>query len=254
MYLSQLTLDARRQQVRRDLGDCHELHRTLLHAFPQAPAGEPGRAYAGVLFRVDVERGQAVALVQSRLAPNWSALPAGYLKGDVAEPAKVRDLDCALAGLETGRRLRFRLRANPTHAVPDPGTIGRFGRGQRRSLLFGPSVAKDGLTAEQRCVQWLDRKGTSGGFRLASIARSPFFAEDAEAAELPDVRVAVEDDLRGARRDPALGGARKQLTLSPVLFEGWLEVVDAEALRGVVAQGIGPGKAYGCGLLSLARG
>lgn len=38
-----------------------------------------------------------------------------------------------------------------------------------------------------------------------------------------------------------------------VLFEGVLEVTDPERLAEAVATGIGPAKAFGCGLLSLAR-
>jgi CRISPR system Cascade subunit CasE len=253
VYLSRLVLDARRTMVRRDLGDCQELHRTLLRAFPQAPVGESGRAYAGVLFRVDVDRGQTVALVQSRLAPDWGALPDGYLRADMAEPLAVRDLDAALAGLEQGRRLRFRLRANPVRAeLPHTGEKLR-GRGKRVALGNDCPGTPNGRTGEQKCLDWLASKGRTAGFRLASVARSPFFDDD-EAAELPDVRLAVEDDLRGFRKDAGAAGARKRLTLSPVLFEGRLDVEDAAALRLAVAQGIGPGKAYGCGLLSLARG
>jgi CRISPR system Cascade subunit CasE len=38
-----------------------------------------------------------------------------------------------------------------------------------------------------------------------------------------------------------------------VQFEGDLEVTDAAAFRAALAQGIGSGKAYGFGLLSIAR-
>ena len=41
--------------------------------------------------------------------------------------------------------------------------------------------------------------------------------------------------------------------LSIATFEGVLEVSDPQALRHAVVNGIGRGKAYGCGLLTLAR-
>ncbi len=41
-------------------------------------------------------------------------------------------------------------------------------------------------------------------------------------------------------------------TFQGVLFEGSLQVVDAEAFRKALAHGIGPGKAFGFGLLSVA--
>jgi CRISPR system Cascade subunit CasE len=41
------------------------------------------------------------------------------------------------------------------------------------------------------------------------------------------------------------------LALGVVLFEGELRVVDADRFRQTLVEGIGPGKAYGCGLLSI---
>ena len=240
MYLSRLVLDTRSRQVLHDLGDCQDLHRTLLRAFPQAPDGAGGREHAGLLFRLEPDQTPPVVLAQSRLAPDWSLLPGRYLR----EGGAAVKVFAALDGLAAGMHLRFRVRANPTHAAPPPGTEGQFGRGKRRSLLFGPAVSGDGLTGEQRCLAWLARKGAESGFDLAAVPGN---------AAVPDVRVAIEDRLRGWRRDPHEDGARRQLTLSTVLFEGRLLVRDAAALREAVAHGIGPGKAYGCGLLSLAR-
>jgi CRISPR system Cascade subunit CasE len=58
--------------------------------------------------------------------------------------------------------------------------------------------------------------------------------------------VSASDQVRSRR------GA-EQVSLSRVCFEGVLEVRDAGLLAGALAAGIGPGKAFGCGLLSLAR-
>ena len=44
-----------------------------------------------------------------------------------------------------------------------------------------------------------------------------------------------------------------RVTLGVATFEGVLEVTDPEALRRVLIYGIGRGKAYGCGLMTLAR-
>jgi CRISPR system Cascade subunit CasE len=205
-----------------------------------------------VLFRNDEERGQTALLVQSRVEPDWASLPAGYLRAGVREAAAVRDLDVALASVQAGRRLRFRLRANPTQALPPKGASGMFGRGQRVGFYNDPPGTPNRRTREQKCLDWLARKGEQGGFRLATLPRSPLGEDD--LPEVPDVRVVLEDDLRGFRRDPSQEGARRRLTLNAVLFEGVLVVTDADLLRATVASGIGAGKAYGCGLLSLARG
>ena len=43
------------------------------------------------------------------------------------------------------------------------------------------------------------------------------------------------------------------MTLGVATFEGVLEVTDPDALRRALTHGIGRGKAYGCGLMTLAR-
>ena len=45
----------------------------------------------------------------------------------------------------------------------------------------------------------------------------------------------------------------RKLTLAGASFEGNLAVTDADAFRAALAAGIGPGKAFGFGLLSIQR-
>ena len=45
----------------------------------------------------------------------------------------------------------------------------------------------------------------------------------------------------------------RRVTLGVATFEGVLEVTDPDALRRALTHGIGRGKAYGCGLMTLAR-
>ncbi|HZJ03871.1 MAG TPA: type I-E CRISPR-associated protein Cas6/Cse3/CasE [Nocardioidaceae bacterium] len=46
--------------------------------------------------------------------------------------------------------------------------------------------------------------------------------------------------------------AGKRVVLQTATFEGQLTVTNATALRASLLDGIGPAKAYGCGLLTLA--
>ena len=75
MFLSKLTLNPRSRQVRRELAEAYQMHRTLLRAFPDAGDGGPSR----VLYRVDLPRhpGPPVVLVQSAVCPDWSPLSRG---------------------------------------------------------------------------------------------------------------------------------------------------------------------------------
>ena len=52
------------------------------------------------------------------------------------------------------------------------------------------------------------------------------------------------------RFQKAAGGPT--ITVSVATFEGVLIVTDPENLRSALTAGIGPAKAYGCGLLTLA--
>lgn len=237
MYLSRLILDARRPRVRRDLGDVHQLHRTVLSAFPQAPEGSSAREHFEVLYRAEpIAAAPALVrlLVQSGAAPDWSHLP-----GDVLGPAldgrgnpAVRRVDEEYDRIVTGARLLFRLRANPTKQLSDrtPG---------RQDRLVGKRVA---LLREEEQLAWLARQGERHGFRLLATELS---------AEIPAAQAALQAAECG-RRPSRDGTETMPLTFGAVLFTGHLEVTDAEQFRATLAGGVGRGKAFGFGLLSVA--
>src|SRR5262249_9648892 len=116
MFLSKLTLNPFTQSARRDLVDCHDLHRTIMSAFPQAN-GAAARDEFGGLFRVESRRdGKVILLVQSQVEPDWSRLPGGYQLEADGNPA-CKPVSSHYARLATGQRLLFRLLANPTKRV-----------------------------------------------------------------------------------------------------------------------------------------
>lgn len=121
----------------------------------------------------------------------------------------------------------------PATKAFDPGALLRPGAHLRFRLAANPTVTRQGkrqgLVGEEAQLAWLQRQGERLGFHVATAL------------------VSGSDMLHGRR-----GNAR--VSLRRVLFEGVLEVRDAGALGAAVAAGIGHGKAFGCGLLSLARG
>lgn len=225
MYLSRLVLNPRDRRVRRDLSDCQELHRTLLSAWPDFDAARGARARCGLLYRVDTDdrRDRVRILVQSADPPMWDRLPATYVLDHETKP-----LHAVYAALQPGMRLRFRLRANPTKRLKRPGVSPEAQR------LVCKRVD---LRREEDQVAWLERKGREQcGFRITHVQVSP---------EVPNLRTQPEPLLQGQRGDD-------HLTFRSVLFEGELEVTDVERFRQALAGGIGSGKAYGFGLLSIA--
>lgn len=246
IYLSRLLLNLRHRAVRYDLADCQRLHRTILHAFPAKPADVVNaREHFGLLYRLDHDArlpDRLALLVQSSVQPDWTALDQGYLldTGGNPENPACKPIDDQLSLIHPGLMLRFRLRANPTRKIPaatpsDP---------RRRN---GMRVE---LQDEEKQIAWLVRKGTLHGFDL--------YTSQADEHR-PNVRVVAEDKLTGrrARHDTTDQTEQQErtgrLTFGSVLFEGALRVTDAAAFRVAVQHGIGSGKAYGFGMLSLAR-
>ncbi|MCY4112652.1 MAG: type I-E CRISPR-associated protein Cas6/Cse3/CasE [Chloroflexi bacterium] len=228
MYLSRLALDPRDRGVRRDLADVYQMHRTIMSAFPQVEEPGQARTRLAVLYRVDADRrtGRVVLLVQSKLKPDWDCLPAGYLAdgvGELSNPA-TKSVAAAWAALRAGQTLRFRLRANPTKKIDTKsGPDGRRRHGRRVDLR-----------TEAQQIDWLARRAERAGFGLLPVLSD---------SDVPAVRVGAGEKLLGKGR---------RLTLVGVRFEGLLQIEDLDRFRRALEEGIGPGKAFGCGLMSVA--
>lgn len=174
--------------------------------------GEAGR----VLWRVDNLRGATCLYLLSPGRPDLTHLAeqAGW---PTTQAWDTRAYGPFLDRLAEGDAFAFRLAANPTRST-------RVKEG-RRSQRVGH------VTADQQC-DWLLSRAERLGIELG--------AEDE-----PTVKV-VE---RGV---DAFGRRGAQVTLARAVFEGVLVVRDPARLREAIIAGIGPGKAYGCGLLTLA--
>jgi CRISPR system Cascade subunit CasE len=95
------------------------------------------------------------------------------------------------------------------------------------------------LVRDEDKLAWLMRQGEAHGFRIVGDASHPA------------VDVRSTDKLTGHRTSSA--GGKDVITVGAALFEGVLEVTDPTRFREAVEQGIGRARAYGCGLLSIAR-
>lgn len=226
MILSRLLLNPRSREVRRDLGDIYQLHRTVLSGFPsQMPAEER------VLFRVDeVTDGRRLLLVQSIFTrPEWVGLPAGYLlPPDPFDPLPNPAVREDALGFHEGQLLRFRLRANPTvKKVMTEPTGEKSGQGRRMAIV---------READQ--LEWLGRKGRSGGFRSLNHV---------QVIDMGRAFGYIWRARNGSER------VSERVELNVVQFDGLLQVTDSELFGRTLLQGIGSGKGFGCGLLSLAR-
>ena len=255
MYLSRLILDTKSRTVRRDLSDCHQLHRTVLSAFPDLGKKDmDARQQFEVLHRIDLSRsGTPILLIQSAEMPDWSKLPTGYLLDDSSlENPACKSVDEQYGSIATGDIFTFRLRANPTKKV---GTTGKFDLAAGKPKNNGTRVP---LHGEEEQLRWLARKGTAGGFELLHVKVSSMLA-DPEAYKkhgpVPDTLANDEGICTISYHGTQKAGEGKvnDISLASVLYEGRLHVTDSELFMETLKKGIGSGKAYGFGLLSIAR-
>ena len=238
MHYSRLLLNPQSAQVRRDLADDHQMHRTVMSAFAQLKLPENGpqrqRVHAesvSILWRVDhdVRRGVVMLIVQSDIAPNWQPLlercPGYVMATPDSDAPTVSTMERSLS-LRVGQHLRFRLRANPTRKV----RVESRKNGQRK-----------GLTTPDEQRAWLERKlGDCTGLQLISCDI------------IPDPSDRRSREHRYSDRGGVVAAQSQKITHVAVLFEGVVEVVDPMQVAQTLRAGIGSAKAFGFGLLSLA--
>lgn len=186
----------------------------------------PRNQHHGFLFRVDPLPGASVSiLVLSAIEPGWGYAFHNATHLLAAPPSEPRSLEQAVTA---GERYRFRLMANPVRKVATipkkhrdrPDQPGRHGR---RVPVSPESFG-----------EWLAVQGRRHGFRLVEPL------EKTLSIQAGYVYVNKKRDSGGGHR------------LRSVRYEGLLEIVNEDQFRTALLSGIGPAKAFGFGLLSIA--
>jgi CRISPR system Cascade subunit CasE len=245
IYLSRLMLNARSRQAQSEWRDPYQMHKTLARGFPGLSKEE--YAAARVLFRVEeADKGEWCLLVQSKIAPDWSALC--DIPHYLHRPPQSKEW---VPRFESWQRLRFRLLANPTFRKCAEGPVRKApGNAPRR-----------GLFREAERLDWLKNQAAQHGFELTlqsmtwrGTPQKPFwFRGHAHTndftLELPLVTML---DLNDGRRF-ALPHGDGQRAFSAAQFDGVLSVREPGLFAQAIEKGIGSAKGFGFGLLSVAR-
>lgn len=167
------------------------------------------------LFRVEQFQSGVGAhvLLQSALKP----------EGSEQSPLLLAQREFEL-NIPKDQQLRFRLRANPIKTIKDSskGTIEKKGKTFTRTVRVP-------LLHEDQQQAWLERK--FHGFALLET-------------------LIVQPEPVMYFRKPKEGRSGK---IQIVLFDGVMRVTVPDVFKSQILQGIGPAKAFGCGLLSIAR-
>lgn len=205
----------------------------FLGTWASAPGSKPRRSEAGFLFRIEPEPPLRI-LVQSVLRPNWEYAfqNAPHL---LSGPPQVREFEPSLV---VGQTFRFRLVMQMVTRRTVPKSA--FGPGQVKRRTEHPvRCSPQGSaqeTADQSFAAWrerLDRAGDRAGFRV----------------DMAPERLKVSAS-RHLLMKPTPDRPRQSFCAAQ--FDGLLECVDVDRLHDALVNGIGRGKAFGMGLLSLA--
>ncbi|GAA2833702.1 type I-E CRISPR-associated protein Cas6/Cse3/CasE [Crossiella cryophila] len=217
MYFTRCALNPARRGARALLASPHKLHGAVQAAFPPHAASATGQGR--VLWRLDQTEHQVQLYLVSPDRPDLTHLieQAGW---PTTTGWDTREYQPVLTRLAAGQMWGFRLKANPVHS-------GRKTPDAQRSQRFHH------VTVAQQ-TDWLLTRTDKFGFTIP-------LGENKE----PDVAVRGREVVRFERKSATV-------SLSTVVFEGRLEVVDPDRLRESLTNGIGPAKGYGCGLLTLA--
>jgi CRISPR system Cascade subunit CasE len=241
MYLSRVNVLAEQPDKLAEIlkADHYQLHQLLWRLFPALKE----QAHRDFLFRRDDDKGYPVFYVLSPTEP--SSLP-GILA------VESREFN---PQLKPGDLLRFTLRANPVEQTTKPRTREEQGalfaerkkKGLRdKNVLPMKRVRHDVVMQlkkklsdtertrysqselEQRAGEaWLGKKAQKNGFELLSVT--------AEGYQQHHFK-------------------KRGIKISTLDFHGVLEVTEPGLfIQEAIYKGIGPAKAFGCGLLSLSR-
>ena len=168
------------------------------------------------LWRIDKLRGEYYILILSEEVPNMKDFKEQF--GDSKSSEETKEYDVLLNKIADHSVWRFRMVANPTHSVKT-----KSGRGKVMAHV----------TPEHQ-MEWLKTKAAANGFELVD-----------------DNCFVLANEWKNFYKNVEGKDMRVRLMLAS--FEGILRVTDVDTFRKALISGIGRGKAYGAGMLTISR-
>lgn len=207
-------------EVWRTTADAYRLKQTIWGFFPHAPDRE-----RDFLFRFDHgSNGPRIYLLSAREPSD----PTGRWR---IETKKYRPI------LKRGDHLLFNLRANPVVTKKRDD-----GRRVRHDVVMEAKHAIKSGNPNAKPVQ-AELVSRAGGKWLADRAEGHGFAVETENL---NVKKYTQHDFEKPKNG-------RPIHLSTIDFEGLLTVMDPSSFIGTLLTGLGPAKAFGCGLLLIKR-
>lgn len=166
------------------------------------------------LWRIDLLRGQTYLLLLSAERPDLSGVQTQF--GFPGQGWETKDYQPLLEKISEGSTWRFRIACNPTQSIS--AEEGKRGKVKAISVV-----------ARQR--EWLIRQGTQHGFE---VQENQF---DVVGSEWKKFSKGNENG--------------REIVLLKATFEGVLTVTDVPAFVEMLTSGLGRGKAYGMGMMTV---
>ncbi|MFE7115400.1 type I-E CRISPR-associated protein Cas6/Cse3/CasE [Streptomyces sp. NPDC057654] len=236
MYLTRAYLNPRRQGAIKLIGNPRALHALIMGCFPDQPPTPPDQPSPRILWRLDGDDTRRPILwTVSPTRPDLTQLieDAGWPTAQTPQ-WESKPYTPLLDRLQTGQRYAFRLTASPTHRQPSPGP-------NQRGRRIPHTTARHQL-------RWLTDKAPHHGFTIPPAGTPHDIGPDGEVPLQLQLRHRAKNTF--AKHDHHNQPIRVALTTAT--YEGTLHITDPQALRTLLTTGIGQGRAYGCGLLTLA--
>lgn len=207
-----ITLNLAHHEVQRDLLDCQVLHRRVMSLFHHVNAE---RNVNKILYRIDRSGAVWTLLIQSIHHADVSVLPPDYAATDVKQ---IDSIWKKLQAIPIKKQLLFALVAFPAKKVD----------------INAKNSVRVGFDTDEAQQQWLIEKLQDAGCRVVLDEHAPL-SFDHQAEPL----------VVGNRSGSGV------IRFVPIRFTGTLVVDDPTLFAHIVVNGIGPEKAYGCGLMTL---
>ncbi|MGN0294031.1 MAG: type I-E CRISPR-associated protein Cas6/Cse3/CasE [Lachnospiraceae bacterium] len=192
--------------------------------FPNLIHGAVESAFPGErkrnLWRVDSLHGKKYLMILSEEKPDLSEAVQQFGNNSLEQAWETKDYTQLLNRIQNGSQWHFRLTANPTHGVLD-----KEGKNRRGTVYAHITVDNQ--------KRWLKEQALKHGFLL-------------DDNQFTVVNSQWYHFKKG-------NGKKNMVTLLGVTYEGILTVTDAECFSDMMCKGLGRGKAYGMGLLTVVK-
>ena len=213
MYMTRMRLDLNSRQTMKALVAPNLFHGAIERSFE----GERKRN----LWRIDNLNGVSYLILLSTNRPDLASMVCQFgVKGSSTE-WETKDYTPLLERIQPGSKWRFRLVANPTKSCL---------KGEEDISVRGKVHAHVSVQYQET---WLSERAEKYGFSIK-----------------PEEFTVVHSQWYKFRKGTDKGHL---VSLLAVTYEGSLTVTDVDLFRQALTNGIGRGKAYGLGLLTIIR-